>query len=111
MADMSERIAQLEKLVKRLIIVVMINLAAITFFSLLFLRPVTFEVLRVRRLEIVGQNGKAVIVLSTNPFGQPVIIVHDLEGRRRFGVSLDEQGNAEVVIFDADGKIVDKMGR
>ncbi len=49
--------------------------------------------------------------MSTNPFGQPVIIVHDLEGRRRFGVSLDEQGNAEVVIFDADGKIVDKMGR
>lgn len=42
--------------------------------------------LRVRYLEIIGQNGKAVIVLSTNPFGQPVMTFHDINEQRRFGV-------------------------
>ena len=112
MEDMLERITLLEKAVQRLTKFVIAAFAVIPLLSYYVLRPFIYNrMLCVRRLEVVDREGKALIVFSTNPFGQPVILVHDNEGHARFGISLDESGNAMAAVFDADGNIVAKLGK
>ena len=112
MEDTLERVAQLEKAVKRLTMVAVLALTAVVLLLYhLLRRDVLDETLRVRRLEVIDPVGRAVVVLGTNPFGQPVILVHDSEGHVRFGISLDESGSALAAVFNANDRIVAKLGQ
>ena len=79
---------------------------AITVFVLASTR---FEHIRAYRIEVAPPNKPALIVLSTNPFGDPIVLVHDQRGRKRFGITLDENGNAVVEWFSADGRTLKRL--
>ncbi len=106
--DLEERVARLERNLK---VVIVLLVVAILLIAFTFLRLANLEALRVQRLEIVDGQGRVLILLGRNPFGQPVLIVHDTAGRQRFGVSLDEHGDAMVSLWNAQGQEVATMGR
>jgi hypothetical protein len=55
-----------------------------------------FGHIRAHRIEVAPPNKPALIVLSTNPLGDPIVLINDQKGRKRFGITLDENGNAVV---------------
>jgi hypothetical protein len=55
-----------------------------------------FEHIRAHRIEVAPPNKPAMIVLSTNPLGNPIVLINDQQGRKRFGITLDENGNTVV---------------
>ena len=79
---------------------------AITVFVLASTR---FEHIRAYRIEVAPPNKPALIVLSTNPLGDPIILINDQQGRKRFGITLDENGNAVVEWFSADGRTLKRL--
>jgi len=62
-----------------------------------------------QRIEIAPPNKPALIVFSTNPLGDPIILVNDQRGRKRFGITLDENGNAIVEWFASDGRTLKRL--
>ena len=98
---------QLSTFRRWLIALTVITIAlAITVFVLASTR---FEHIRAYRIEVAPPNKPALIVLSTNPFGDPIVLVHDQRGRKRFGITLDENGNAVVEWFSADGRTLKRL--
>jgi hypothetical protein len=65
-----------------------------------------FEHIRAHRIEVAPPNKPALIVLSTNPLGDPIVLINDQKGRKRFGITLDENGNAVVEWFASDGRTI-----
>jgi hypothetical protein len=61
-----------------------------------------FEHLSAQRMGVAPPNKPALIVLSTNPLGDPIVLVNDQQGRKRFGITLDENGNAVVEWFASE---------
>lgn len=108
MSDIEQRLSRLESLIKGMIVSIAI---AIVLLAFNLYRLTALETLRVQRLEIVDGQGRLLIVLSRNPLGMPVLMMQDADGRKRFGVSLDAEGNALVAIWDAKGQMVAKMGQ
>lgn len=109
MEALNERLEQLERRVKLLFVPLAIAILLIAVD--LWKRTTTVGLVRVERLEIVDGSGRTLMVLGRNPFGQPVITIHDVNGNQRFGVSLDADGSAMVAIFDERGRIIEKMGK
>jgi hypothetical protein len=68
-----------------------------------------FEHIRAHRLEVAPPNKPALIVLSTNPLGDPIVLINDQKGRKRFGITLDENGNAVVEWFASDGRTLKRL--
>ena len=68
-----------------------------------------WENIRTQRLEIGPIHKPALIVFSTNPLGDPIILVNDQQDRKRFGITLDENGNAVVEWFSADGRTLKRL--
>jgi len=68
-----------------------------------------FEHIRAYRIEVAPPNKPALIVLSTNPLGDPIILINDQQGRKRLGITLDENGNAIVEWFSADGRTLKRL--
>jgi len=68
-----------------------------------------FEHIRTHRLEVAPPNKPALIVLSTNPLGDPIVLINDQQGRKRFGITLDENGNAVVEWFASDGRTLKRL--
>jgi hypothetical protein len=68
-----------------------------------------FEHIRAHRIEVAPPNKPALIVLSTNPLGDPIVLINDQKGRRRFGITLDENGNAVVEWFASDGRTLKRL--
>ena len=85
--------------------VAVVALSALSLFSL----SRQFEHIRAYRIEVAQPNKPALIVLSTNPLGDPIVLVHDQQGRKRFGITLDENGNAVVEWFSADGRTLKRL--
>jgi len=85
--------------------VAVVALSALSLFSL----SRQFEHIRAYRIEVAPQKKPALIVLSTNPLGDPIVLVHDQQGRKRFGITLDEKGNAVVEWFSADGRTLKRL--
>jgi hypothetical protein len=68
-----------------------------------------FEHIRAHRIEVAPPNKPALIVLSTNPLGDPIVLINDQKGRKRFGITLDENGNAMVEWFASDGRTLKRL--
>jgi hypothetical protein len=68
-----------------------------------------FEHLSAQRMEVAPPNKPALIVLSTNPLGDPIVLINDQKGRKRFGITLDENGNAVVEWFASDGRTLKRL--
>jgi hypothetical protein len=68
-----------------------------------------FEHIKAHRIEVAPPNKPALIVLSTNPLGDPIVLINDQKGRKRFGIALDENGNAVVEWFASDGKALKRL--
>jgi hypothetical protein len=68
-----------------------------------------FEHIRAHRIEVAPPNKPALIVLSTNPLGDPIVLINDQKGRKRFGITLDENGNAVVEWFASDGRTLKRL--
>jgi hypothetical protein len=68
-----------------------------------------FEHIRAHRIEVAPPNKPALIVLSTNPLGDPIVLINDQKGRKRFGITLDENGNAVVEWFASDGRTIKRL--
>ncbi len=103
-----ERLQRLERQVRALTIAFVVVTIAFAFALSRIANP---ETLSVQRIQVTDAAGRILIVLGQNPMGQPVLIVHDRQGRKRFGVSLDKEGDAMVAVFDADGRVVAALGR
>lgn len=70
----SERLTKLERLTKGIFVLLVF---AIAFLSVTLYRLSSLEALSIQRFEVVDGKGRAIIVLSRNPFGQPVFTMHD----------------------------------
>jgi hypothetical protein len=68
-----------------------------------------WEHLSAQRIEIAPPNKPALIVFSTNPLGDPIILVNDQQGRKRLGITLDENGNAVLEWFASDGRTLKRL--
>jgi hypothetical protein len=68
-----------------------------------------FEHIRAYRIEVAPPNKPALIVFSTNPLGDPIVLINDQQGRKRFGITLDENGNAVVEWFASDGRTLKRL--
>ena len=68
-----------------------------------------FEHIRAHRIEVAPPNKPALIVFSTNPLGDPIVLINDQQGRKRFGITLDENGNAMVEWFASDGRTIKRL--
>jgi len=68
-----------------------------------------FEHIKAHRIEIAPPNKPALIVFSTNPLGDPIVLINDQKGRKRFGITLDENGNAVVEWFASDGRTIKRL--
>jgi len=108
MNEIEQRLNHLERLMKGMLAFIAIAIALLAFN---LYRLTALETLRVQRLEVVDGQGRLLILLSRNPFGMPVLMMQDANGRKRFGVSLDAQGNALLSIWDEKGEMVAKLGQ
>ena len=79
---------------------------AITVFALASTR---FEHIGAYRIEVAPPNKPALIVLSTNPLGDSIILINDQQGGKRFSITLDEKGNAVAEWFSADGRTLKRL--
>jgi hypothetical protein len=82
-----------------------IALCALSLWSL----SARWEHLSAQRIEIAPPNKPALIVFSTNPLGDPIILVNDQQGRKRLGITLDENGNAVLEWFASDGRTLKRL--
>jgi hypothetical protein len=85
------------------IVVILLTLAVFV------LSSTRFEHIRAQRIEVALPNKPALIVFSTNPLRDPIILVNDQQGRKRFGITLDENGNAVIEWFTTDGRTLKRL--
>ena len=68
-----------------------------------------FEHIRAHRIEVAPPNKSALIVFSTNPLGDPIVLINDQHGRKRLGITLDDHGNAVIEWFAEDGRTLKRL--
>jgi len=68
-----------------------------------------WENIRTQRLEIGPIYKPALIVFSTNPLGDPIVLINDQQGRKRFGITLDDHGNAVIEWFAENGRTLRRL--
>ena len=68
-----------------------------------------WENIRTQRLEIGPIYKPALVVFSTNPLGDPIVLINDQQGRKRLGITLDDQGNAVIEWFAEDGRTLKRL--
>jgi len=48
-------------------------------------------------------------IVNTNLLRDTIIIVNDQQGRKRFGITFDENGNAMIEWFASDGRMLKRL--
>jgi len=80
------------------IVVILLTLAVFV------LSSTRWEHIRAHRIEVAPPSKPALIIFSTNPLGDSIILINDQQGRKRFGITLDENGNVALNWLAVDGK-------
>jgi hypothetical protein len=65
--------------------------------------------IRTQRLEIGPIYKPALVVFSTNPLDDPIVLINDQQGRKWFGITLDDHGNAVIEWFAEDGRTLKRL--
>jgi len=94
--------------IRRWLTALTIIIITLTFISILSLTT-RWEHIRAHRIEVAPPSKPALIIFSTNPLGDPIILINDQMGRRRFGITLDKNGNAVLEWFATDGRTLKQL--